>query len=80
MNNVIYAIYMFIMGTIMGSFFNVVGHRLSNNKSIIKPKIAKAVKMITVSVSKPICGVVCMTLPTIKKCTKVHFKNYFTKL
>lgn len=38
MNNVIYAIYMFIMGTIMGSFFNVVGNRLSVNKSIVKPR------------------------------------------
>lgn len=38
MNNVIYAIYMFAIGTIMGSFFNVVGHRLSNNESIIKPR------------------------------------------
>lgn len=38
MSNVIYAIYMFIMGTVMGSFFNVVGHRLSNNKSIVKPR------------------------------------------
>ena len=33
----VYAIYMFILGTIMGSFFNVVAHRLSNNESIIKP-------------------------------------------
>ena len=38
MNNVIYAIYMFIMGTIMGSFFNVIGHRLSKNESAIKPR------------------------------------------
>lgn len=35
--NVIIAIYIFIIGTIMGSFFNVVAHRLSNNESIIKP-------------------------------------------
>ena len=35
--NVIIAIYIFIIGTIMGSFFNVVSHRLSNNESIIKP-------------------------------------------
>ena len=42
---------------------------LCAHKSIIKPKIAKAVKMITVSVSNPICGVVCMCLPSIKKCT-----------
>ena len=34
--NVIIAIYIFIIGTIMGSFFNVVAHRLSNNESIIK--------------------------------------------
>lgn len=34
----IYAIYMFILGTIMGSFFNVVGNRLSNNQSIVKPR------------------------------------------
>lgn len=35
--NIIIAIYIFIIGTIMGSFFNVVAHRLSNNESIIKP-------------------------------------------
>ena len=35
--NVIIAIYIFIIGTIMGSFFNVVANRLSNNESIIKP-------------------------------------------
>ena len=35
--NVIIVIYIFIIGTIMGSFFNVVAHRLSNNESIIKP-------------------------------------------
>lgn len=35
--NVIIAIYIFIIGTIMGSFFNVVAHRSSNNESIIKP-------------------------------------------
>lgn len=35
--NVIIAIYIFIIGTIIGSFFNVVAHRLSNNESIIKP-------------------------------------------
>lgn len=35
--NVIIAIYIFIIGAIMGSFFNVVAHRLSNNESIIKP-------------------------------------------
>lgn len=35
--NVIIAIYIFIIGTIMGSFFNVVAHRLSNNESMIKP-------------------------------------------
>ena len=35
--NVNIAIYIFIIGTIMGSFFNVVAHRLSNNESIIKP-------------------------------------------
>ena len=37
MNNVLFAIYIFIVGTVMGSFFNVVAHRLSNNESIIKP-------------------------------------------
>mgnify|MGYP004574502159 FL=1 len=35
--DIIIAIYIFIIGTIMGSFFNVVAHRLSNNESIIKP-------------------------------------------
>lgn len=35
---VIYAVYIFIVGTIMGSFFNVVAHRLSNNKSIVRPR------------------------------------------
>ena len=35
--NVLIAIYVFIIGTVMGSFFNVVAHRLSNNESIIKP-------------------------------------------
>ena len=38
MNNIIYSIYMFVVGTIMGSFFNVIGHRLSKNESAIKPR------------------------------------------
>ena len=38
MNNIIYSIYMFVVGTIMGSFFNVVGNRLSVNKSVVKPR------------------------------------------
>ena len=29
---------MFVIGTIMGSFFNVIGHRLSKNESAIKPR------------------------------------------
>ena len=36
--NIIYIIYMFVIGTIMGSFFNVIGHRLSKNESAIKPR------------------------------------------
>ena len=36
--NIIYIIYMFVIGTIMGSFFNVVAHRLSKNESAIKPR------------------------------------------
>ena len=36
--NIIYIIYMFVIGTIMGSFFNVIGHRLSENESAIKPR------------------------------------------
>ena len=36
--NIIYIIYMFAIGTIMGSFFNVIGHRLSKNESAIKPR------------------------------------------
>ena len=32
-----YTISFLILGTIMGSFFNVVGDRLPNNKSIIYP-------------------------------------------
>ena len=35
--NLALAIYIFIIGAVMGSFFNVVAHRLSNNESIIKP-------------------------------------------
>ena len=35
---IIYIIYMFVIGTIMGSFFNVIGHRLSKNESAIKPR------------------------------------------
>lgn len=30
--------FMFILGTIFGSFFNVVGYRLPNNMSIVKPR------------------------------------------
>lgn len=36
--NIIYIIYIFVIGTIMGSFFNVIGHRLSKNESAIKPR------------------------------------------
>ena len=36
--NIIYIIYMFVIGTIMGSFFNVIGYRLSKNESAIKPR------------------------------------------
>ena len=32
-----YSIIMFVFGTIFGSFYNVVGDRLPNNESIIKP-------------------------------------------
>lgn len=34
---VLYSIIMFIFGTIMGSFYNVVGYRLPNNMSLSKP-------------------------------------------
>lgn len=34
---VLYAIYVFIFGTILGSFYNVVGYRLPKNLSIVKP-------------------------------------------
>jgi len=34
----VYTIMFFILGTIFGSFYNVVGFRLSNNESIIKPR------------------------------------------
>ena len=32
-----YIICFFIIGTVMGSFYNVVGDRLPNNKSIVTP-------------------------------------------
>lgn len=34
---VLYAIYVFIFGTLLGSFYNVVGYRLPKNLSIVKP-------------------------------------------
>ena len=34
----VYTICLFIIGTILGSFYNVVGYRLPKNESLIKPK------------------------------------------
>ena len=36
--NPLYMILIFVYGTIFGSFYNVVGDRLPNKKSIIKPR------------------------------------------
>ena len=36
--NTLYSIYLFIIGMFMGSFFGVVGSRLPNNESIVKPR------------------------------------------
>ena len=36
--NILYLIFFFILGTCMGSFFTVVGYRLPEGKSIVKPK------------------------------------------
>ena len=38
MNNIYYIIFFFILGTVMGSFYHVVGTRLSIDESIFKPK------------------------------------------
>ena len=35
---ILYSTIFFIFGIIFGSFFNVVGYRLPNNMSLIKPK------------------------------------------
>ena len=34
----LYAIYFFILGTILGSFYNVVGYRLPRGESLITPR------------------------------------------
>ena len=36
--DVYYIVVFFILGTILGSFYNVVGDRLPNNESIVKPR------------------------------------------
>ena len=35
---ILYTIYFFIFGTILGSFYNVVGYRLPRGESLIKPR------------------------------------------
>lgn len=35
---ILYTIYFFILGTILGSFYNVVGYRLPRGESLIKPR------------------------------------------